>query len=146
MKARGFVLQASYRVETLRSGARVPVVLIYGRLEQGGSFLVRDDRCRPSFFIRAEDTARAESCGAVCAPTLKRTFDGGRVSEVSVAVPGDVPALRDRLHSRQIETFEADVRFATRYLIEHGIQGGCEIEGEAQAGSDGISWVFENPR
>ena len=146
MKARGFVLQASYRVETARSGERVPVVLVYGRLEQGGSFLVRDDRCRPSFYIREEDAGRAQSHGAVSAPTVKRTFDGGRVSEVTVAVPSDVPPLRDRLHAAQIETFEADVRFATRYLIEHGIQGGCEIEGDAVAGADGITWVFENPR
>ena len=36
------------------------------------------------------------------------------------------------------------MRFAVRYLIERGIKGGCEIEGEASAG-DGIGWVFDNP-
>jgi DNA polymerase-2 len=43
-----------------------------------------------------------------------------------------------------IDTFEADVRFAIRYLIERGIKGGCEIEGEAKPG-EGITWVFDNP-
>jgi DNA polymerase II len=55
-----------------------------------------------------------------------------------------VPGVRDRLHAAGIETFEADVRFAVRYLIERGIKGGCEIEGEAVAGA-GVTWVFDNP-
>ena len=58
--------------------------------------------------------------------------------------PADVPGLRDRLHDVGIDTFEADVRFAIRYLIERGIKGGCEIEGEATPG-EGITWVFDNP-
>src|SRR5690606_12362415 len=41
-------------------------------------------------------------------------------------------------------TFEADVRFAIRYLIERGIKGGCAIEGEA-APAEGITLVFDNP-
>ncbi len=55
-----------------------------------------------------------------------------------------MPPLRDRLHSIGIDTFEADVRFALRYLIERGIKGGCEIVGEAAPGT-GISWLFDNP-
>ena len=38
-KARGFILQASYRVANRPDGARVPVIHIYGRLEDGGTFL-----------------------------------------------------------------------------------------------------------
>ena len=44
------------------------------------------------------------------------------------------PACATGLHAAGIDTFEADVRFAVRYLIERGIKGGCEIEGEATAG------------
>ena len=43
-----------------------------------------------------------------------------------------------------IDTFEADVRFASRYLIERGIKAGCEIDGAARAAS-GIDCVFDNP-
>lgn len=74
----------------------------------------------------------------------ERNFDGEPVAAVTVEVPSDVPPLRDRLHREGIETFESDVRFATRYLVERGIKGGCEIEGDAKPG-DGISWVFDNP-
>jgi DNA polymerase elongation subunit (family B) len=39
-------------------------------------------------------------------------------------VPSDVPPLRARLQDADIDTFEADVRFASRYLIDRGIKGG----------------------
>src|SRR5690242_4614605 len=126
MIARGFVLQASYRVVTGPSGQRVPVVHIYGRLEKGASFLVRDDTARPHFYIRAADAERARAL-RIANPQLsdKRTFDSEAVCLIEAEVPSDVPGLRDRLHANGIETFEADVRFAVRYLIERGVQGGC---------------------
>src|SRR5215468_1663784 len=108
----GFILQASYRVETGESGERRPVVHLYGPLEDGRTFLVRDDRQRPHFYIRDADTQRARALGAVrLEPSAKRTFDGAPVTRVEVEAPPDVPGLRDRLQSNGIDTFEADVRF-----------------------------------
>ncbi len=144
-KARGFILQASYRVSNRPGGARVPVIHIYGRLEDGSTFLVRDDRQHPHFYVRAADAEGARSLRMPPAqPTDSRTFDGEPVARIEVEVPSDVPALRDRLHAAGIDTFEADLRFAVRYLIERGIKGGCEIEGEASAGG-GVTWIFDNP-
>src|SRR5687767_9355603 len=103
MKARGFILQASYRVSAEPHGARVPVVHIYGRLENGDTFLVRDDRQRPHFYIRAADVARARSIGVPePQPTDKRSFDGTPVCRLQVETPPDVPGLRDRLHAAGI--------------------------------------------
>jgi len=42
--ARGFILQAGYRVVSRSNGQRAPVTHIYGRLEAGGTFLVRDSQ------------------------------------------------------------------------------------------------------
>ncbi|MGO9512108.1 MAG: DNA polymerase II [Steroidobacteraceae bacterium] len=144
-KVRGFILQASYRIVSRPDGQRVPVVHIYGRLEAGGTFLVRDDRQRPHFFIRAADAERARALRVPGPEHVgKRTFDGAPVCLIEVETPPDVPRVRDRLHAAGIDTFEADVRFAVRYLVERGVKGGCEIEGEAVAGS-GVTWVFDNP-
>jgi DNA polymerase II len=143
--ARGFILQATYRLMTRGNGRRVPVVHLYGRLEEGAGFLVRDDRTRPFFYVRASDAERARALqGCDIRATDRRAFDGGPVARIQVDVPGDVPALRDRLHAARIETFEADVRFATRFLIDRRIRGGCEIEGDARAGAAGLT-IFENP-
>jgi len=143
---RGFILQASYRVVTGAAGERRPVVHLHGRLEDGGTFLVRDDRRRPHFYIRSSDAERARALGAAHnEPADKRTFAGEPVNRIEVVAPGDVPPLRDRLHKAGIDTFEADVRFASRYLIERGVKGGCEIVGERSRGTAGIAWVFDNP-
>src|SRR3982074_2718173 len=148
IKTRGVILQASYRVVTQPGGRRVPVVHLYGRLEDGSTFLVRDDRQQPHFYIRTADAARALNAGAnEPRPTVKHAFDGSPVSLIEVAIPSDVPAMRDRLPSNGIDTFEADVRFPIRYLIQRGIKGACEIEGIAAAvptGAD-ITVAFDNP-
>jgi DNA polymerase-2 len=147
MRVRGFILQATYRVVSeSHDGRRTPVVHLYGRLEDGGTFLVRDYRQRPHFYIAQSDADHALALGAPQPGRAdKRTFDGAPVCRVEVETPSDVPALRDRLQAEGIETFEADVRFAARYLIERGIKGGCEIEGEA-ATAPGITHVFDDPK
>jgi DNA polymerase-2 len=144
-KARGFILQASYRVVSGTGGQRRPVVHIHGRLEGGGTFMVRDDRQRPHFYIRAVDAERARALRAPePKPTDKRSFAGAAVCRLEAEIPQDVPGLRDRLHAAGIETFEADVRFAMRYLIDRGIKGGCEIDGEWVPGN-GVARVYSNP-
>ena len=145
MPARGLILQASYRVESGQNGQRAPVVHIHGRLEDGATFLIRDDRQRPHFYIRAADAEQARALRAPQPlPTDKRSFAGDPVCRLEVATPQDVPGLRDRLHSGGIETFEADVRFALRYLIDRGIKGGCEIDGEWVPGN-GVTRMYFNP-
>ena len=142
---RGFITQASYRVATDANARRRPVIQIYGRLEDGASFLVRDDRQRPHFYIRGADMERARAAGTPAgSPTTKRTFDGTQVARIEVEAPGDVPPVRDRLHASGIDTYEADVRFAVRYLIERRIKAGCTIDGEPSAGKS-VTWVFDNP-
>jgi DNA polymerase-2 len=146
IKTRGVILQASYRVVTQPGGRRVPVVHLYGRLEDGGTFLVRDDRQQPHFYIRAADAARALNAGAnEPRPTVKHAFDGSPVSLIEVAIPADVPAVRDRLHANGIDTFEADVRFPVRYLIQRGIKGACEIEGTPVPTGAAVTLAFDNP-
>ncbi len=138
--ARGFILQATYRIQ---DGA--PVVHLYGMLESGGTFLVRDRRETPHFYVRRENAARARELGAARQrDTARRTFDGGPVVRVEVAVPPDAPPLRDRLQEHGIRTFEADVRFAVRYLIDRGVRGGCEIAGASTPG-ERITRVFDDP-
>jgi DNA polymerase-2 len=99
-KVRGFVLQASYRVVSRPNGQRVPVVHIYGRREAGGTFLVRDDRQRPHFFIRAADAERARALRAPDPKVVdKRTFDGAPVCLLEFDAPPEVLGVRDRLRT-----------------------------------------------
>jgi len=139
---RGFILQPTYRIEAGR-----PVLMLHGRLESGATFLVRETREVPHFFVRAADAERARALGAVAcrgAPE-RRTLDGEAVARVELAVPADATALRAGLAAAGIPCFEADVRFAWRYLIDRGIRASVQIDGIARPG-DGIDAVFDDPR
>ena len=63
---------------------------------------------------------------------------------IEVAEPADTPPLRDRLAKAGIPTYEADVRFATRYLIDRGIRGSLAIHGDGRS-VPGLGLVFEDP-
>ncbi|MCZ6641250.1 MAG: DNA polymerase II, partial [Gammaproteobacteria bacterium] len=137
---RGYILQASYRIQ-----AGIAVVHLYGRLEDGSTFLVRDHRQSPHFYIKNDAVDVAGVVGRIrVTATDKTTFTGELVSRIDVATPPDTPSIRDKLHAAGVETFEADVRFAVRYLIDRDIKGGCAITGVAKPGK-GIAWVFDDP-
>ena len=81
--ARGFILQATYRIQR---GA--PEVRLYGILEQGGTFLVRDRRQVPHFYVRRRDAALAWRAGATRQrETARRTFAGDVALRIDVAFP-----------------------------------------------------------
>jgi DNA polymerase-2 len=141
MDVDAFILQASYRIQ---SGQ--PVVHLYGRAASGESILVRDNRPRPFFYADAAAAAAAQAAGATRVTSSSWcNFAAQPVCRVEVAVPPDVPGVRDRLHQQGFCTYEADVRFAMRYLIERNIRGGARISGAATPGQ-GVDWIFDNPR
>ncbi len=140
MSVRGFILQPTYRIESGR-----PVVHLFGRLETGETFLVRDDRLVPHFYVAANDVERARELGAKTLVASERvTMDGQPVARVEVRIPQDTPALRERLTLGGVRCYEADVRFAMRFLIDRGIQGSLEVAGDWQPGPR-IGRVYRNP-
>ena len=140
MSDRGFILQPTYRIEAGR-----PVVHLYGKLATGETFLVRDDREVPHFYVEAADVERARRLGARrVAASDRRTMDGRQVARVEVRKPSDTPTLRDRLVEHGVACYEADVRFAMVYLISRGVRGVLAIDGRWQTGR-GIDRVYRNP-
>lgn len=137
---RGFVLQPTYRVEDGR-----PVVHLFGRLEDGGPFLIRDRRLVPHFYVESRDSDAAREHGAhTLRATDKVTLTGRPVVRLEVQTPADAPPLRDRLTAAGIATYEADVRFAMRYLIDRGIRGSLDIHAEGHS-EPGVGVVFDEP-
>lgn len=146
MSRQGFILQASMRL-----WAGLPVLLIYGRLSTGETFLIKDDRQRASFYVRSadgEELLRIAAGVATLHPTARRTLAGEPVSRVELQTPAAAAALVHRLHAAGTLTFEADVSMVMRYLIDRGIFASVEIHGPERRGriaEDGVAWVFENP-
>jgi len=138
---RGFILQPTYRIE---SGG--PAVWLYGRADSGESFLIRDTRSVPRFFVRRSDASRARELGARVpdGASALSTLDREPAVVVELSKPQDAPALRDRLTAAGVPCYEADVRFAYRYLIDRGIRSCVEISGAARPGEH-VDLVFDDP-
>lgn len=130
---RGFILQPTYRI--LRGRA---VVHLFGVLETGQGFLVRDGRMAPYFYVASDDARRAATLGAEAQETTERVtlHEGRPVTRILVPTPPDTPEIRDRLHRNGVRTYEADVLFARRFLIDRGIHGSMEIRGEPRTEQD----------
>ena len=83
----GFLLQPTYRV---RGG--VPVVQLYGRLEDGRAFQIEDDRFRPYFFVRAADAELLRGDPrAVIERSELRSFAGHALVRVEAPVAQPAP-------------------------------------------------------
>ncbi len=137
--ARGFIVHPTVRV---RDGGAL--VQLYGRLESGDSFLVEDDRTRPYFFASPEAAEAAARAGGAVSATALRDLAGRPVVRVEAALPGAVPALREAVQRAGGTAYEADLRFAYRYLIDHGLRATLEIRGRGEQRPDGVV-VFVNP-
>jgi DNA polymerase-2 len=122
-------------------------VHLHAVLETGEAALVTDDRFRPYFFVRAadRDSLHRVAPGVRASESPLQTFAGEPVLRIEVDLPGDVPPLRARLAEAGVESFEADVRFAYRYLIDHGIRGAFMVDGPFER-RPGVGRVYRNPR
>ncbi len=136
----GFILHPTYFIERGR-----PVVHLFGRLETGETMVVRDDRTRPHFFVRTRELPAA---GRVLSLSVQETVwttpSGEPVSRVFASVPPEIPRLRDSLEGVGIRTYEADIPFVTRFLIEAGIRGAAAIEGPFRPGRL-VGRIYQNP-
>jgi DNA polymerase-2 len=138
---RGFILTPTYRI----AGGR-PEVHLYAILESGEPAHIVDDRLVPYFFVRAADAGRTAALapGLRITPEELRTFDGEPVARVEVGVPGDVPPLRARLGDAGVVCFEADLRFAYRYLVDRDLRGSFAVDGAFER-RPGVGRVYRNP-
>jgi DNA polymerase-2 len=116
-------------------------------LETGEAALLLDDRAPPYFFVRLadRDAVRRAAPAARVTDGALLTFGGEPVLRVEVALPGDVPPLRARLAESGVECFEADVRYAYRYLIDRRIRGAFAVDGPFER-RPGVGRVYRHPR
>ncbi len=122
---RGFLLQPTYRL--VRG---IPVIHLPGTLESGEAFVVEDDRFRPYFFVPEEHRGLIPASPSIRVSTTDlKDLRGRPVVRVETTVPGDVPGIRAAIEGAGGEALEADIRFAYRYLIDHGVRAAFEIRG-----------------
>ncbi|MBI2672900.1 DNA polymerase II, partial [Candidatus Woesearchaeota archaeon] len=137
---KGFIVYPIYQVMDLG-----PKILLFGRLENGQSFLTINSY-EPYFFIEEFALKKA---GSVLneyhvVKTDFKSFNKKKVVKIIVDIPATVPILRKKLEDKGIKCYEADIRFAYRYLIDKDIKGSIDIEGDYET-SEYVDRIYYEP-
>ncbi|HSV55550.1 MAG TPA: DNA polymerase domain-containing protein, partial [Magnetospirillaceae bacterium] len=125
-------------------------MLMAGRLTDGRSFAVVEDRVQPDFLVRSSDARRAgeeasrAGVDAAIVPSGRRTLRGEDCDRVIARNRGELRRLEDVFMDAGIPIFEADVKAADRFLAERRIRGGVRIRGDARPGRF-VDEVYRNP-
>ncbi len=145
---KGFIVYYTYEIVEDKA-----YVLLFGRLKNGESFMTRS-LFKPYFYIKKEDRKQAEELRDDESLPLFEIVDEGKHNprdfseneclKVVLDIPRSVPEIRKRFQQDGISCYEADIRFALRFLIDHGIKAGVEIKGEHEKG-ELVGRIYNEP-
>ncbi len=149
----GFIVHSYARSKKGRTA-----LYLVGRIEDGSTFAVVENRYQPNFYIRENDTPAVEQTaeslaggdqsfhgGAVeLLQSRLRTMDGQACRQVGCATQEAKRRLRDALQLVGTRTYEADLRVGDQFRLERLIHGSVRIRGEAKGGRY-VDLVFVNP-
>lgn len=136
----GFIVYPTYRIIDNKS-----YVYLFGKLENGESFLTIS-LFRPYFYIKRDDLTKALALeNFEYEQTSFKNFEGDEMVKVILNVPTQVKPLREKLESKRVRAYEADIRFVVRFLIDHDIRGSLTLSGNYKKG-DIVDRIYENPQ
>lgn len=136
---KGFIIYQTYRVYNGKA-----YISLYGRLENGQSFLTLNE-FKPYFYIKSKDLENALNFGEFeFEETDFKNFEGEKLTRIILTLPKEVPILRDLLEENKTKTYEADVKFSRRFLIDGNIHSSIEIEGEYEV-YEKVDRVYRDP-
>ncbi|MAF35830.1 hypothetical protein CL622_01785 [archaeon] len=121
-------------------------VKLFGRLSNGKSFLATK-KSKPYFYILKKDQAKAKKLEEIIdiEKSLFKDFDGKPVVKLYTKIPSDVAAARHTLKQDGVKTYEADIRFTQRFLIDNGLKQAVEITGPSKKGKR-VDLIFSEPK
>ena len=115
---KGFIVYQTYRVRGDKA-----YIFLYGRLENGQSF-VTINHFKPYFYIKTLDLKKAVKLDEFDHEDTKLiTKEKEKVTKIILDEPAEVPKLRKAFEDENIQCYESDIRFTSRFLLDKGIQG-----------------------
>src|SRR3989338_3062878 len=137
---KGFIVYATYDVIGEKT-----VIQLFGRLESGETF-VSINTLKPYFFIKESDIKKAEKLLNKYTKESSQctTFKGEKVIKITATNHIELNKLAGMLHHMEIDTFEADVKPQTRFLIDNNIFGSIDIKGDFET-AEKINRFYKEP-
>ncbi|MFT4282930.1 MAG: DNA polymerase II [Candidatus Woesearchaeota archaeon] len=138
---KGFILYPTYRIEEGKA-----FVYLFGRLEDGRSFCTKNF-FKPYFFIKKKDFSKAKNLASFdFEETSFKSVKNDDVVKIVLDIPKEVPDIRKLFEDHGIDCFEADIRFAYRFMIDNGLKGSVNIEGLESKSDLRVDVFFEEPK
>jgi len=140
---KGFIVQPTYKILDGKA-----YVHLYGRLENGESFLTVNEY-KPYFYIRKKDLAKAKKTDVEVKFNIEEdgsvNFTGEELVKIIYIIPSDTRKLREVFEEEKIDCYEADIRFAYRFMIDKNLYSSLNIEGDFEKG-DYVNRVYNEPK
>jgi len=123
----------------------IPTLHLFCRDINGKRFIIKDPSFLPYFYIwegdyqllyeyfhsKKPDPNLWKGCNILKTPISKaRSIDNRPLRKIVVDKPTSVRVLRKELKKKGVNTFEADVLFPLRYLIDKGIKSGIDYDAD----------------
>lgn len=102
-----------------------PVVHIFGRETNGTAHRLKITGFRPYFWVRESEAGKPHSEKLIVSDETGVSIKGEPLRKIYTQKPTDVRSARENYHH-----FEADIPFATRFLIDTGLTGGVSFEND----------------
>jgi len=136
----GFIVYSDYIENEDKS-----FIQLFGRLQNGKSFMSLHN-FQPYFFIRESDFKSKKPLFKKyqISKDKSKNFKGDNVTRISSDSIRELNKLSSHLHSIKIDTYEADVKPAMRFLMDNDILGLINIKGDYEA-SEKVDRYYENP-
>lgn len=123
---KGFIVYGTYRIVEEK-----PQIHLFGRLDNGESFLAKVHGFRPYFYIPKKDLKKALKVKEFEHEEVDLVdFSGTEVIKVILNEPSEVPELRKAFQEEGIASYEADIRFVQRFFMDNDILGTIEVSGD----------------
>ncbi|MCF7900933.1 hypothetical protein K9L67_01775 [Candidatus Woesearchaeota archaeon] len=137
----GFIIYPTYRVEDNKS-----YVYLFGRLSDGRSFCTKN-YFEYYFFIKGIDLSKANKLGKFKSnPTNLKSFKEDQLIKIILNSPKEISDVRKVFEENLIDCFEADVRFAYKFLMDMNLKGTLKIEGKESKNDDlRVDVFFDEP-
>jgi len=121
----GFIIYPTYRVEDGKA-----YVYLYGRVKTGESFCTKN-YYKPYFYIKKTDLDKAKQLGKFdYSDSNLKSFTEEPLLRITMNLPKEVGEFRKQLEEIGVDCYEADIRFAYRYMMDKDLKGSIQIKGD----------------
>lgn len=119
-----------------------PVVRLFGKTASGKAVCAMYDKFQPYFYVKAKNVEKLkEVAGVVETEEVERFTPLGykgspeKVVKITITNPQEVPKIREKLIQENliIDSYESDILFKYRFMIDHGLRGMEWVEAETES-------------